>query len=84
MYKHVAKKARVHDWNSCTGHALLALCITWCICQGLAAADVAAKVRHASIKSSPTCAMEQNKRKANCMTVMNPEGNDRKKKAKKS
>ena len=51
LCKLIAKKSGVDKWESCTGHALRALCISWCICQGLAAADVAAKVRHSCIKS---------------------------------
>lgn len=74
LCKDVARLAGVQRWEDCTGHALRALCITHCICSGLSAADVAAKVRHASLNSQTSYAQGSNKRKANRMAVMNPSG----------
>ena len=74
LCREVARLAGVDRWEDCTGHALRALCVTHCICAGLSAADVAAKVRHASMNSQVTHAQECSKRKANRMAAMNPSG----------
>ena len=74
LCREIAKLSGVDKWESCTGHALRALCITHCLSCGLSNAEVAAKVRHASINSSKTYAQETSKRKASRMGVMNPTG----------
>jgi len=74
LCKEIARLSGVDKWESCTGHALRALCITHCLSCGLSNSEVAAKVRHASINSSKTYAQETTKRKANRMAVMNPTG----------
>jgi len=84
LCKMIAKLAGVEKWESCTGHALRALCITHCLQCGLSNAEVAAKVRHASINSSKTYAQETTKRKANRMAAMNPSGTLTNKKRKAS
>jgi len=74
LCKEIVRLSGADNWDSCTGHALRALCITHCVSCGLSAADVAAKVCHSSLHSQKTCAEESTKRKANRMAAMNPSG----------
>jgi len=74
LCKEIGRLSGVDKWESCTGHALRALCVTCCLECGLSNSEVAAKVRHASLNSSKTCSQETAKRKANRMAVMNPGG----------
>ena len=74
LCKETARLAGVERWEQCTGHALRALCITHCIGSNMRAAEAATKVRHSSVNSQKTHAMESNKHKANRMAAMNPSG----------
>jgi len=74
LCKRIGELSGVDKWESCAGHALRALCVTWCLQCGLSNSEVAAKVRHASLNSSKTHAQETSKRKASRMAAMNPSG----------
>jgi len=74
LCRDIARLSGVEKHEDCAGHSLRAACITHCICQGLASADVAAKVRHASLNSQLSYAQGNKKRKANRLAVMNPSG----------
>lgn len=74
LCKEIAALSGAERWESCTGHALRALCVTHCIENGLSSADLAAKVRHTSLNSQATCAKETSKRKTNGLAAVNPSG----------
>jgi len=51
LCKEIARLSGVERWEQCTGHALRALCVAHCVGSNMTAAEVATKVRHASITS---------------------------------
>ena len=51
LCQQIPKLVGIARWEDYVGHALCALCNGLCICAGLSAADVAAKVCHASVNS---------------------------------